>query len=115
MTTADWRHDVTCHGSVRSTVPRAGGSLAQPSVTVLGFLVVGRGNYGENIVTVAAVMCHALSRKSRDTHFRDHHQAAPEQHLSHQPCPDPGSDVQSIAEESEADLKLRITMTHEEG
>ena len=66
-------------------------------------------------MTVAAVMCHALSRKSRDTHFRDHHQAAPEQHLSRQPCTDPGSDVQSIAEESEADLKLRITMTHEEG
>ena len=67
-------------------------------------------------MTVAAVMCHALSRKSRDTHFRDHHRAAPEQHLSRQPCPDPGSDVKSSGvEESEADLKLRITMTHEEG
>ena len=80
-----------------------------------GVFSSGPGNYGENIVTGAAVMCHALSRKSRDTHFRDHHLAAPEQHLSRQPCTDPGSDVQSIAEESEADLKLRITMTHEEG
>ena len=76
-------------GASGALFPGLGGP--QPSVTVLGFLVVGRGNYGENIVTGAAVMCHALSRKSRDTHFRDHHQAAPEQHLSRQ--------YSSIAEE----------------
>ena len=65
-------------------------------------------------MTVAAVMCHALSRKSRDTHFRDQHRCSGATFITpalHRP-----GDVQSSGvEESEADLKLRITMTHEEG
>ena len=98
MTTGDMMSHVM--GASGALFPGLGGPQPAASsqhnlLSQLGLFSSRPGNYGENIVTVAAVMCHALSRKSRDTHFRDHHRAAPDQHLSRQPCPHPWSDVQS--------------------
>ena len=85
MTTGDMMSHVM--GASGALFPGLGGPQPAASsqhnlLSQLGLFSSRPGNYGENIVTVAAVMCHALSRKSRDTHFRDHHRAAPDQHMS---------------------------------